>query len=130
MQGIVYDNMVEVIEVERIGGRKGNKEAVVGIDIEEVTMKDDIAIRGSLYINYCIMKGKAPIEDDTTTGGTISGNIATHNGNILTDSHLFTCGHLTNTSTFHELYGIYYTMVERYSSMCPNLTVIIILTEN
>ena len=86
-----------------------------------------VAIRGRVYNKYCEMKRKAPHID--SIGNTLDGNIIAHDGNILTDAHMFACGDLTDTSTFEELYGIPHTTVKRYSGMCPNLIVIIIFTK-
>jgi len=42
MHVIVQDNMKEIVEIERMGDRMGVKEAGVGMEIEEVTMWDEI----------------------------------------------------------------------------------------
>jgi len=59
-----------------------------------------------------------------------TGNRAAHEGNFLTNSALFSQGYLTDTSTFHILYGVPLLNCEQYFSKFTNPFMKIILTNS
>ncbi|PUU82439.1 hypothetical protein B9Z19DRAFT_1105765 [Tuber borchii] len=71
-----------------------------------------IAIRQRFFNGYCLMVGKKPPEEASTS--TLDGHKAAYNGNIITDSHMIANGDLEDTSTFYDLYGIPQETAGRY----------------
>ncbi|RPA96355.1 hypothetical protein L873DRAFT_1811503 [Choiromyces venosus 120613-1] len=64
-----------------------------------------------------------------STAAIISGNIAAHNGDLLTDATWMVRGDITDTAMFSRLYGISHQCAQHYLSMYPPATEIIIVYE-